>query len=125
MIKKLLGINDEQLEKKSNYYGYLFTALLGGLMIIAGITMIAYQYSDIHKNIIQKDYSYVNHLKKISNELNDETLPYVINAYEANINLVDERFRQDGLFFFLLGTMFLVNFILYSQLRSRVVSKKE
>lgn len=125
MIKKLLGINNEQLVKKSNYYGYLFTAFLGGLLIIAGIAMIVYQYSNTHKNIIEKNYSYIKHLKTISNDINDETLPNIINFYEANVDLVDEHFRQNGLFFILLGSMFLVNFILYSQLRSKVIDKKE
>lgn len=124
MIKKLLGITDEQLVKKSNLYGYLFSAIVGGLLSILGIGIFFYYYSDTHEKIIELNYKYINYLEKVYEQVNDENLPHIIDTYRSNIKLIDNIPDEIGVFLFMFGITLIVNFILFLQLRNKTIATK-
>ncbi len=77
-----------------------------------------------NEKIIELNYKYINYLEKVYEQVNDENLPHIIDAYRSNIKLIDNIPDEIGVFLFMFGITLIVNFILFLQLRNKTIATK-
>jgi len=121
MIEKLLGIGDKSIVKKSTYYVYLLGGLLGMAIIIIGIGSFMFSYSDTYKGTILYQNKNMEYLKQLSHETKDEKLLDIAQLCEINLNSNIEMYQNTSFLFIVLGFLFTLNFILFNELRKKVL----
>jgi len=118
MIEKIFGLSDKSIMKKSNYYVYLFSALLGMIVIIIAIGFFIFQSSDTYQGIALMHNSNMEYLTSLSQTLDDKKLLNIAEAYKSNAEALTEQFQIfSGLLLFL-GFGFILNFVLFKKLRN-------
>jgi len=121
MIKKLCGLSDKSIVKKSTYYAYLFGAIFGVIAIISGIGALIFRYTDTYKGMVLYQYENVKYLKSLSQEIKDERVLNVSELYKINLDLITEIYQNTCFVFIGLGLLSIMIFILFNELRTKVI----
>ena len=121
MIKKLCGLSDKSIVKKSTYYAYLFGAIFGVIAIISGIGALIFRYTDTYKGMVLYQYENVKYLKSLSQEIKDERVLNVSELYKINLDLITEIYQNTCFVFIGLGLLSIIIFILFNELRTKVI----
>ncbi|MCF6206937.1 MAG: hypothetical protein L3J47_08635 [Sulfurovum sp.] len=125
MIQKLLGINNASIGNKRNYYVYLTGAIFGFILIIAGIGGLVFRYSDTYQGTVMHQNDNIKYLKKLSHSLHDERLLNIAEQYKIDLNLIVDLYKNDSYMIILLGFLFVMNFILFNELRKKHLKSDE
>ena len=125
MIEKLLGLSDKSIMKKSTYYGYLLGAIMGVVGIVSGIGSFIFRYSDTYKGMVHYQYENVKYLKSLSQEIKDERVSNVSELYKINLDFITEIYQNTCFMFIGLGLLSSMIFILFNELRNKVLYKEK
>jgi len=125
VIEKLLGLSDKSIMKKSTYYGYLLGAIMGVVGIVSGIGSFIFRYSDTYKGMVHYQYENVKYLKSLSQEIKDERVSNVSELYKINLDFITEIYQNTCFMFIGLGLLSSMIFILFNELRNKVLYKEK
>jgi len=125
MLEKLLGLSDKSMMKKSNYYAYLFGALMGLVGIISGIVSLFFRYSDTYKGMILFQEGNIKYLKSLSQKMDDSRLINISELYAVNLNAITECYQTFNGFIIFVGFILIINFMLFKKLRNKLINAKE
>ena len=125
MIKKLCGLSDKSIVKKSTYYAYLFGAIFGVMAIISGIGTLIFRYTDTYKGMVHYQYENVKYLKSLSQEIKDERVSNVSELYKINLDFITEIYQNTCFVFIGLGLLSIMIMILFNELRNKVLYKEK
>ena len=120
MMKKILGIDDKSIVKKSTYYGYLLGAIFGFLGIISGIFLFIFKYSNTYQIIYTHQNNDIKYLESLSKETQNINLLNIAEQYKLDIDLINDMFINFSGLIFILGFTLITNFILFKQLKNKV-----
>jgi len=123
-FSKLFGLNDDQIIKKSTWYGHFLGLILGVVMTISGPALVIYTHSDAYKKIIAFQQEQINYLVDLNKVLCDKNLPSIIDQYQRNINFIEKRFQKAGWYLLVIGLSFVMQFALFYKLRDKVLQQE-
>ena len=125
MIKKLLGISDKSIIRKSTYYGYFINAIFGFIAIFTAIGMFIFKYTDVYKKILIFQNGNIQYLQSISEKTNDVELLSASTQCLLNLSFINDIYMIFSILLFILGFVLILNFILFKELRNSKINKKK
>jgi len=124
MIKKLLGIDEKSIVKKSTYYIYFVGAIFGSIGILTSIGIFIFKYSDLSKNILISQYENIQYLESISEKTHDLNLLSASTQCLLNLNFLNDIYINFAILLLILGFVLISNFILFKEFQNSKIDKK-
>jgi len=121
MIDKLLGISDKSILKKSSYYGYLFGAIFGIILIVFGVIIFIFKTTNTYKDIVVYNKNSIEYINSLAKMILDDKLFKISKIFKINFELIDNILSSYGWVAIFFGMLMISHYFLFKKLREKQI----